>query len=154
MENILKRRPGPVYLLVRRFKKFQIFRRGHGQKIKNWRAFGSDGQARWEGCIFLVPSQKLTPMLKQQIHSFLMDNYRAYTHETGMTTGYWREGIKTSKDNHDKYLISLGDSQYYQELVTFVSELCEETDETCLFLTIGNDAYLVGNPSRPQSSIL
>lgn len=101
---------------------------------------------------FLIPSQKLTPMLREKIHFFLIENYRAYTHESGVTTGYWREGVKTTKDNHDKYLISIRESGYYQELVAFLSDLCEETDETCLFLTIGNEAYLVGNPSRPTTN--
>jgi hypothetical protein len=100
---------------------------------------------------FLVPSKKLTPSLKDKIHLFLVNNYRAYTHESGVATGYWQDGMNITKDSHDKYLISLKESRYYQKLVTFVSELCEETNETCLFLTIGNDAYLVGNPSHTQS---
>ena len=101
---------------------------------------------------FLIPSQKLTPILKEKIHNFLVENYRAYTHESGVTTGYWGEGVKNTKDNHDKYLISIRDSGYDQELVAFLSDLCEETDENCLFLIIGNEAYLVGNPSRATTN--
>jgi hypothetical protein len=97
--------------------------------------------------VIYIPSRKLNRELRKQIHDFLVKHYRAYTHEKGVTNGYWMNGEEMAKDRHEKYLVSLGEAKNLDALITFSSEICRVIKESCLYFTVGDESYLVSSTS-------
>lgn len=95
---------------------------------------------------FYIPTIKLNLQvdglfIREILHNFLIDKYRAYTHERSHIEGYWIGPHELEKDEHERYEISF---QYPQnELLDFLANLCYLMQEKCLYLTMGTKAWLV-----------
>lgn len=92
---------------------------------------------------FYLPSEKLDGKKRKKIHGFLVDNYDAYTHEKGGLRGYWRDGEELSMDKNERYEVSSSGEENFKKLVGFLSELCSEIGEKCVYLTVGEESYLI-----------
>lgn len=93
--------------------------------------------------VFYLPSKKINTRTRKKIHDFLVENYKAYTHEMGGMKGYWLDGNNMTKDQHERYEVSFGGDNNFKKLVGFLSDLCEDAKEKAIYLTIGGDSYIV-----------
>jgi hypothetical protein len=93
--------------------------------------------------VFYIPSKKLGRETSKSIHDFLVNNYKAYTHEKGGMKGYWMDGPRMTKDHHERYEVSFEGDGNFKKLVDFLSIICKKTREEAIYLTISGDSYLV-----------
>lgn len=104
--------------------------------------------------IFYIPSHKLdapgpvgenTP--RGQIHDFLMQHYRAYTHTPSPVKGFWLNDEKTIQhDVLERFEVSFESEKGFEKLVDFLGRLCVSLEEEAIYLTRGEDSFLVGRP--------
>jgi len=98
-----------------------------------------------EVAVFYVPSEKLTKTIRSKMHNFFVQNYDAYTHETSKIQGYWTKNNKILKDKHERYEVSFSGEDNLKKFISFLSNICEDVKEDCIYLSVGNDSYLI-NP--------
>lgn len=101
--------------------------------------------------LFYVPSHKLdvpgpgeatTP--RAQIHDFLMRHYKAYTHTPSPVKGFWLdEDRAVVHDVLERFEVSFGSEQEFERLVAFLRQLCRSLDEQAIYLTRGEESFLV-----------
>jgi len=91
---------------------------------------------------FYVPKNKLSDPIKNDIHNFFVLKHKAYTRESGEIIGYWHSGVDIIREKHERYEISLKNNEI-KDLVFFIESLCEKIKEKCIYVTIGNNSYLV-----------
>lgn len=101
--------------------------------------------------VFYVPSHKLddprygsAPTVRIQIHNFLMENYRAYTHTPSPVKGYWmNDEAVLYHDVMERYEVSFDHEAQFDAVVQFLGELCAVLDEESIYLTRGDRSFLV-----------
>ncbi len=101
--------------------------------------------------LFYVPSHKLdvpgpgqaaTP--RAEIHDFLMRHYKAYTHTPSPVKGFWLDEDKAVvHDVLERFEVSFGSEQEFERLVTFLRQLCRSLGEQAIYLTRGEESFLV-----------
>lgn len=106
--------------------------------------------------IFYVPSPKLdapgptgehTP--RGRIHEFLMKHYRAYTHTPSPMKGFWLSDERVLQhDVLERFEVSFESEEGFARLVRFLRELCAALDEDAIYLTRGEESFLVNRQSQ------
>jgi hypothetical protein len=101
--------------------------------------------------LFYVPSHKLdvpgadgdaTP--RARIHDFLMHRYKAYTHTPSPVKGFWLDERKAVvHDVLERFEVSFGSEPEFEQLVTFLRQLCRSLGEQAIYLTRGEESFLV-----------
>ncbi len=101
--------------------------------------------------VFYIPSPKLdapgptgehTP--RGQIHQFLMKHYRAYTHTPSPMKGFWLAANRTLQhDVLERFEVSFESEASFGRLVQFLRRLCRSIDEDAIYLTRGEESFLV-----------
>ena len=101
--------------------------------------------------LFYVPSHKLdvpgpgedaTP--RARIHDFLMRRYKAYTHTPSPVKGFWLDEQKAVvHDVLERFEVSFGSEQEFEQLVAFLRQLCRVLGEQAIYLTRGEESFLV-----------
>ena len=105
---------------------------------------------------FYVPSHKLdapapsgshTP--RGAIHEFLMQHYRAYTHAPSPVKGFWMSGGgQVVHDVLERFEVSFGSEMEFGRLIDFLRELCQRLDEQSIYLTRGEESFLVSRADK------
>ena len=106
-----------------------------------------------EVAVFYLPSVKLTcsnylhkgKLPHELLHQFLIENYNAYTSDTGNMRGYWRKGRnKVCKDLNTQYEVSFGGGEEeVEKFVKFLSGLALILEEDAVYVTMGKKSWLV-----------
>jgi len=101
--------------------------------------------------LFYIPSNKLdvpgadghgNP--RGQIHDFLMGCYKAYTHTPSAVKGFWLDDRQAVQhDVLERFEVSFQSEQEFERLVAFLRELCRALDEQAIYLTRGDQSFLV-----------
>jgi hypothetical protein len=102
--------------------------------------------------LFYIPSHKLdapgpsgqhTP--RGQIHEFLMRHYRAYTHTPSPVKGFWlNENRAVLHDVLERFEVSFESEEGFEQLIDFLGRLCASLGEEAVYLTRGEESFLVG----------
>lgn len=102
--------------------------------------------------LFYVPSHKLdvpgpagahTP--RGRIHEFLMKHYQAYTHTPSPVKGFWlNDGRTLVHDVLERFEVSFASEEEFQRLLDFLRQLCRSLGEEAIYLTRGEESFLVG----------
>lgn len=102
--------------------------------------------------ISYIPSHKLdapgpvgehTP--RGQIHVFLMQHYRAYTHTPSPVKGFWLNDQKAVQhDVLERFEVSFESETSFERLVEFLGKMCVSLGEEAIYLTRGEESFLVG----------
>ena len=102
--------------------------------------------------LFYIPSHKLdapgpvgqhTP--RGQIHEFLMQHYRAYTHTPSPVKGFWlNEDRAVLHDVLERFEVSFESEEGFEQLIDFLGRLCLSLGEEAVYLTRGEESFLVG----------
>jgi len=93
--------------------------------------------------VFYLPVNKLNKKIRQEIHSFFVKHYCAYTHEISKIQGFWSKGSKTVKDRHERYEVSFKGKKNLKKFIKFISGICYSIEEESIYLTIGGESYLI-----------
>jgi hypothetical protein len=101
--------------------------------------------------LFYVPSNKLdvpgptgTASPRGQIHEFLMGRYQAYTHTPSAVKGFWLDFQQAVQhDVLERFEVSFQSEREFEELVTFLRGLCQSLGEQAIYLTRGDESFLV-----------
>lgn len=93
--------------------------------------------------VFYIPVCKLTDEVREKLHVFFVQNYKAYTHETSKIQGFWMNHDILVKDDHERYEISFEGKDKVKIFVDFLSEICTLIQEDSIYLTMGNHSWLV-----------
>lgn len=101
--------------------------------------------------VFYIPSHKLDDprfgsdaTVRIQIHHFLMENYRAYTHTPSPVKGYWMNDEEVLyHDVMERYEVSFDHEAQFDAVVGFLGQLCELIDEESIYLTRGDRSFLM-----------
>jgi len=96
---------------------------------------------------FYIPSDKLHESVRTELHEFFVSKHKAYTHESSDIKGYWMGGGELVRDSHERYEISFEGRDKFDEFVSFLSSICGKIREEAIYLTFGNDSFLV----RPKT---
>ena len=110
--------------------------------------------------LFYIPSHKLdvpgpvgehTP--RGQIHAFLIQHYRAYTHTPSPVKGFWLSADRALlHDVLERFEVSFESEEGFQRLVEFLGQLCLALGEDAIYLTRGEESFLVGKASAATAS--
>jgi hypothetical protein len=101
--------------------------------------------------LFCIPSNKLdipapdgAGSPRGQIHDFLMRNYQAYTHTPSAVKGFWIDRQKAIQhDVLERFEVSFQAERDFEQLVAFLRSLCHSLDEQAIYLTRGEESFLV-----------
>ena len=101
--------------------------------------------------LFYVPSHKLDvpgpgsgAAPRARIHDFLMSRYKAYTHTPSPVKGFWLDEQKAVvHDVLERFEVSFGSEQEFEQLVAFLRQLCRVLGEQAIYLTRGEESFLV-----------
>ena len=100
---------------------------------------------------FYIPSHKLDGpgfasdgTARHAIHEFLIAHYRAYTHTPSPVKGYWLSGRGVLlHDVMERFEVSFDREVDYERLIDFLTELAVRLDEESIYLTRGEESFLV-----------
>jgi hypothetical protein len=100
---------------------------------------------------FYIPAHKLdVPVAGQastprtNIHQFLIENFQAYTHSPSLVKGFWLdESGRMSHDVLERFEVSFGAELEFERLVQFLRRICGELGEEAIYLTRGEESFLV-----------
>lgn len=100
---------------------------------------------------FYIPAHKLdapsaadgaTP--RATIHRFLIERFRAYTHAPSLVKGFWLDDAgRVSHDVLERFEVSFGSEAEFDELVAFLRSTCSALGEEAVYLTRGEESFLV-----------
>ena len=101
--------------------------------------------------LFYLPSHKLDvpgpgsgAAPRARIHDFLMSRYKAYTHTPSPVKGFWLDEDKAVvHDVLERFEVSFGSEQEFEQLVAFLRQLCRVLGEQAIYLTRGEESFLV-----------
>lgn len=93
--------------------------------------------------IFYLPASKVTDNMRSRVELFLLDNFSGYTCQRVNIEGAWAAGGSVAWDSNIRYEASFAGKDRIPGLVGFLSGLCAEMGEDALYLTMGEDSYLV-----------
>jgi hypothetical protein len=102
--------------------------------------------------VFYIPSHKLDSprygnrgSARDEIHAFLIAHYKAYTHTPSPVKGYWISGSgELLHDVTERFEVSFGSEKDFALLVEFLATVCATIDEESIYLTRGDESFLVG----------
>lgn len=109
--------------------------------------------------VFYVPSHKLddprfyhgTQTARSSIHEYLMHRYRAYTQTPTPVKGFWVDPMQELvHDVMERFEVSFSNEQEFDRLIEFLVELCERLQEEAIYVTRGDESYLVTREPRPS----
>ncbi len=102
--------------------------------------------------LFYIPSHKLdvpgpagadTP--RGRIHQFLMQHYQAYTHMPSPVKGFWlSDQHAIVHDVLERFEVSFASEEEFQRLLEFLGRLGQSLGEDAIYLTRGEESFLVG----------
>lgn len=100
---------------------------------------------------FYIPAHKLdapsaidgaTP--RATIHQFLIERFRAYTHAPSLVKGFWLDDAGHMwHDVLERFEVSFGAESEFDELVAFLRVTCAALGEDAIYLTRGEESFLV-----------
>lgn len=101
--------------------------------------------------LFYIPSNKLdvpgpsgAASPRGQIHEFLIRHYKAYTHTPSPVKGFWLDQQEVMvHDVLEQFEVSFGSEKAFEQLVTFLGGLCRALGEEAIYLTRGEESFLV-----------
>jgi hypothetical protein len=94
--------------------------------------------------IFYLPASKVSDSLRLRVERFLIGNFKGYTCQRVNIEGAWASsGGSVSLDSNIRFEASFAGKDRIPMLVDFLSGLCHEMREDALYLTMGEDSYLV-----------
>lgn len=95
--------------------------------------------------IFYVPECKVDDEVRGMFHEFFIRNYDAYTFEPTRIQGFWRRDPDSPifADINVKYVVSFDGHSHLTSFVEFLSGMCRRMGEECLYMTVGNQSYLI-----------
>ena len=101
--------------------------------------------------LFCIPSNKLdipgqegASSPRGQIHEFLMRHFKAYTHTPSPMKGFWLDAQKAVQhDVLERFEVSFQSEQEFEYLVAFLRQLCRSLGEQAIYLTRGEESFLV-----------
>jgi hypothetical protein len=101
--------------------------------------------------LFYVPSNKLDipgpgggSSSRSQIHDFLMRHYQAYTHTPSAVKGFWLDNQNmVQHDVLERFEVSFLSERAFDRLVRFLGSLCVSLNEQAIYLTRGEESFLV-----------
>jgi hypothetical protein len=102
---------------------------------------------------FYIPSHKLDMPVEEgdhsprgKIHAFLIEHYKAYTHSPSPVKGFWLDdGGRLTHDVLERFEVSFGSEKEFSNLVKFLGQLCLQLDEAAIYLTRGEESFLVNH---------
>lgn len=118
--------------------------------FKKWIEYGDSLEHIGKLAVFYLPSNKLTNKVRKEIHDFFVSRHKAYTHELSDIKGYWHDGKDLLNDSHERYEISFKGKEKFKEFLDFLSNLCENISEKSIYLTMGEESFLV-KPKKPHN---
>jgi len=69
---------------------------------------------------------------------------KAYTHTPSPVKGFWLDEQKAVvHDVLERFEVSFGSEQEFEQLVTFLRQLCRSLDEQAIYLTRGEESFLI-----------
>jgi hypothetical protein len=100
---------------------------------------------------FYIPAHKLDVPSPEQgatprgtIHQFLIEHFRAYTHSPSLVKGFWVDDRgRMSHDVLERFEVSFGAETDFERLVAFLRRTCAALGEEAVYLTRGEDSFLV-----------
>jgi len=99
--------------------------------------------------IFFLPQEKLLlrrgpneTTIREYVEDRLLHHYNGYTSISGEIIGCWKNGRRYD-DVHVRYEVSFPGRERIQHFVDFLSEVCGLLEEESIYLTMGEDSYLV-----------
>jgi hypothetical protein len=101
--------------------------------------------------VFYIPSHKLDApgpagehSPRGRIHEFLMRHYKAYTHTPSPVKGFWLdEGKVLQHDVLERFEVSFEAEEGFTRLVEFLRQLARSLGEEAIYLTRGEESFLV-----------
>lgn len=100
--------------------------------------------------VFLVPSLKLKQRDRsgqtdeEKIHRYLLERFGGYRAAAGNIFGYWKDDAgKESYGEHKEYKVALLDDNRLPQLKQFLSRVCREIGEECIYLETGKEAFFI-----------
>lgn len=101
--------------------------------------------------VFYLPSHKLDHPQKvehssprQQVHDFLIANYSAYTHTPSPLKGWWTNSDDVVyHDVMERFEVSFDAEPEFEKLLDFLERLAHDLDEESIYLTRGDESFLV-----------
>lgn len=108
--------------------------------------------------VFLLPSLKLKKRGKQgltledKLHDFLLKKFNGYTAAAGNIFGYWKNNAgREFYGEHKEYKVSLLDKKGIKVLEDFLVSLAQEMQEESIYLSAGDDSWLLYNPLKKKT---
>ena len=100
---------------------------------------------------FYIPSHKLdvagdtvTHSPRKQIHDFLIQHYRAYTHSPSPVKGFWlSDQAELTHDVLERFEVSFSTEPAFERLVAFLRDVAIQLNEQAIYLTRGEESFLV-----------
>jgi hypothetical protein len=101
--------------------------------------------------VFLLPSLQLKrrgpkgALYEDILHKFLISRFGGYTASAGNIFGYWTDE-RTGREyygEHKEYKVSFRGKERTNMLLQFLSRLAGRLGEDCIYVEIGEDAWLV-----------
>jgi hypothetical protein len=94
--------------------------------------------------VFYLPTTKVS-MVSKKMHEFFLSRYNAYTSEASDIRGFWRKDHASPvfDDHNVKYVVSFDGRERIDSFIDFLSGICREIDEECIYLNMGMKSYLV-----------
>ncbi|HEX3725655.1 MAG TPA: hypothetical protein VHV08_05405 [Pirellulales bacterium] len=101
--------------------------------------------------LFYIPSHKLDAprqdsagTARSVIHEFLISNFKAYTHTPAPVKGYWISDEGTLlHDVMEQFEVSFESETEFEALIAFLAGICDLLAEDTIYLTRGDDSFLV-----------
>jgi hypothetical protein len=91
-----------------------------------------------------VPSPEQGPTPRGTIHQFLIEHFRAYTHAPSLVKGFWvDERGRMSHDVLERFEVSFGAESDFERLVAFLRRTCAALGEEAIYLTRGEESFLI-----------
>jgi transcriptional antiterminator Rof (Rho-off) len=100
--------------------------------------------------VLLLPSVKLKSEIRpgmtfqQEVHEFLIRNFRGYTVSFGNISGYWKDSEgREQYGEHREYKVALSDKNGRERLEAFLARLAADLREECVYLELPEGAWLI-----------
>lgn len=101
---------------------------------------------------FYIPAHKLdaplrgAPAPRATIHEFLIEHFRAYTHAPSLVKGFWLDASGNMlHDVLERFEVSFDAEADFERLVDFLRRTCADLGEEAIYLTRGEESFLVNN---------
>ncbi|HVA51659.1 MAG TPA: hypothetical protein VNH11_35290 [Pirellulales bacterium] len=100
---------------------------------------------------FYIPAHKLDAPAREHgatprdtIHRFLIEHFRAYTHAPSLVKGFWLDDQgRMQHDVLERFEVSFGAEHEFERLVGFLRQICASLGEEAIYLTRGEESFLV-----------